>query len=103
MQFKLFCKHFLSVLRQFTPIYLIVVGLQIFVESIGSPTLRVLLLLVYFWLGVGAWIVFVKLKRLPHQSEDFFRLKASAKDLYWIASWPWFVLHKLRRENNDFR
>lgn len=36
MQFKLFCKHFLSVLRQFTPIYLMVVGLQIFVESIGS-------------------------------------------------------------------
>ena len=103
MKFKLFLQAYLLALRQCVPLYLIVALIVIILDYIDSPTLYAGLYSIGVWMLIGSWVVFVKLKKPHHQSEDFFFLKASGKDLYWIVWWPWFVLHEFRRRRGNFR
>ena len=103
MKFKLFLQTSLLALRQCMPLLLIMALIIKIAEYIDSPSLYTALSWFWCWMFFGTWFVFVKLRRTPHRSEDFFLLKASAKDLYWAAWWPWFVLREFRRRRGNFR
>lgn len=94
---KSFKGAFAESLRLEAPYWLVVLLVLSVGGAIASPALDALIGLFLAWVGIGACIVFVILKKSSSQDASRIDFLGALKNLYQAAWWPWYVWQRLTK------
>lgn len=92
-QLRAFGAAFMEALKAQSVYWALVFALGCLNIAIGSPAVDMALTFGFLYLGIGAYVVFVKFKEPRAPSSKAFDFKAARSNIYRAAWWPWYVLN----------
>lgn len=93
---RAFVSAFLEAIKAQFVYWALAFGIGCLNIAIGSEAVDLALTMVCLYLGIGAYVVFVKFKEPRVPCSKAFDFKAALSNIYRAAWWPWYALSSKR-------